>query len=99
MNKHVWIYSFKVKEGKMPEAIEVLKEMALIVKNSIPGLLEYNVYTVRGPKNKNKLIFYEKFEGEAVSTRIDPSIMELFKKLNQYLEPKSQDMNICVEIV
>ncbi len=48
----------EVKEGKMEEAKEVLKEMALQVKASEPGTLEYIPHIIKGKDNKNTILFY-----------------------------------------
>jgi len=58
------IASVKVKEGKMEEAIKVLKEVVPIVKKSEPGCLEYIPHTVKGAKEKRTIIFYEKYEDD-----------------------------------
>ena len=42
------IATLKIKEGKMEEAIEILKEMAGNIKASEPGTLEYIPHKVKG---------------------------------------------------
>ncbi|MFW9950904.1 MAG: putative quinol monooxygenase, partial [Candidatus Thorarchaeota archaeon] len=53
------IATLKIKEGKMSEAIDILKEMAVSVKASEPGTLEYIPHTVKGEGLENTIIFYE----------------------------------------
>jgi len=65
------IATVEVKEGKMQEAIEVLKEIVPQIKASEPGTIEYIPHTVKGRENKNKIIFYERYEdGEAMKTHM-----------------------------
>ena len=60
------IATIHIKEGKMDEAKEVLKEIVKIVKDTEPGTLEYIPHTVRGKKEANTIIFYEKYaDGDA----------------------------------
>ncbi|MHA1350876.1 MAG: putative quinol monooxygenase, partial [Promethearchaeota archaeon] len=55
------IATFTVKEGKMEEAVEVLKQIVPKIKESEPGCLIYVPHTIRGRKNKNSIVFYEKY--------------------------------------
>ena len=88
----------EVKEGKMEEAKEVLKEMALQVKASEPGTLEYIPHTVKGKDSKNKILFYEKYEsGEAMKTHMANSA-ETSAKLTPLLVP-GMDLKTCFEII
>jgi quinol monooxygenase YgiN len=88
----------EVKEGKMEEAKEVLKEMALQVKVSEPGTLEYIPHTVKGKHNKNKILFYEKYEsGEAMKTHM-ANLAKTSAKLTPLLVP-GMDLKTCFEII
>ena len=88
----------EVKEGKMEEAKEVLKEMALQVKASEPGTLEYIPHTIKGKDNKNKILFYEKYEsGEAMKTHM-VNLPKTSEKLTPLLVP-GMDLKTCFEII
>ena len=88
----------EVKEGKMEEAKVVLKEMALQVKASEPGTLEYIPHTVKGKDFKNKILFYEKYEnGEALKTHM-ATLAKTGAKLTPLLVP-GMDLKTCFEII
>ena len=88
----------EVKEGKMEEAKGVLKEMALKVKASEPGTLEYIPHTVKGKNFKNTILFYEKYEsGEAMRTHMGNSA-KIGAKLTPLLVP-GMDLKTCFEII
>ena len=53
------IATLKIKEGKMEEAVNALKEIVPKIKASEPGCLEYIPHTVRG--DENTIIIYEKY--------------------------------------
>ena len=90
------IATLEVKEGKMEEAIEVLKEIVPQIKASEPGTLEYIPHTVKG--SKNKIIFYEKYEdGEAMKTHM-ANLAKSAAKLTPLLVP-GMDLKTCFEIV
>jgi len=52
------IATFTVKEGKMEEAIEVVKEIVPITNESESRCLIYIAHTIKGRKNKNLIVFY-----------------------------------------
>jgi len=88
----------EVKEGKMEEAKEVLKEMVLQIKASEPGTLEYIPHTVKGKHFKNKILFYEKYEnGEAMRTHM-ANLAKTGAKLTPLLVP-GMDLKTCFEII
>lgn len=92
------IATIEVKEGKMQEAIEVLKEIVPQIKASEPGTLEYIPHTVKGSEFKNKIIFYEKYEdGEAMKTHM-ANLGKSTAKLVPLLVP-GMDLKTCFEIV
>jgi len=88
----------EVKEGKMEEAKEVLKEMALQVKASEPGTLEYIPHTVKGKNFKNTILFYEKYEsGEAMKAHM-AKLAKTSAKPTPLLVP-GMDLKTCFEII
>ena len=92
------IASVEVKEGKMEEVKEVLKDMVAQIKASEPGTLEYIPHTVKGREFKNKIIFYEKYEsGEAFKTHM-ANLAKTSAKLTPLLVP-GMDLKTCFEIV
>ena len=92
------IATFTVKEGKMEEAVEVLKLIVPKIKESEPGCLTYIPHTIRGRKNKNSIVFYEKYiDDEAMKVHTD----NIAKSLADFLplcEPGA-DVKTCFEIV
>ena len=53
------IATVRVKEGKMEEAIEVLKKIVPKIKESEPGTLKYISHTIK--EDPNAIVFYEKY--------------------------------------
>ncbi|NVM55506.1 MAG: antibiotic biosynthesis monooxygenase [Candidatus Helarchaeota archaeon] len=88
----------KVKDGKMEEAIEVLKEIVPKVRESETGCKAYIPHTVKGAKNKNSIIFYEKYEDKAALNLHSASLPDNFKKLIPLLEG-GMDIKTCSEII
>jgi quinol monooxygenase YgiN len=91
------IATIKVKEGNMEEAITVLKEIVPKIKNSEPGCLEYIPHTVKGPKDKNTIIFYEKYADEKALKLHMANLGKNMAKLTPLLEP-GMDLKTCFEI-
>ncbi len=92
------IATVEVKEGKIEEAKEFLKEMVAQIKASEPGTLEYIPHTVKGCDFKNKITFYEKYkDGEAMKTHM-ANLGKSSAKLTPLLVP-GMDLKTCFEIV
>jgi quinol monooxygenase YgiN len=53
-----------VREGKMEEALLLVKELVTKVKETEPGTIAYSTYTSKAEGNENKIFFYETFEDE-----------------------------------
>ncbi|MFX1452283.1 MAG: putative quinol monooxygenase [Promethearchaeota archaeon] len=92
------IATLKVKEGKMEEAKEVLKEVVPKIKASEPGCLEYIPHTVKGSKEKNTIVFYEKYEDEQALKTHMGNLGKNMAKFTPLLEP-GMDMKTCFEIL
>ncbi|MHA1300389.1 MAG: putative quinol monooxygenase [Candidatus Helarchaeota archaeon] len=92
------IASFQVKEGKMEEVIELLKEIVPKVRNNEPGCLAYIPHTVKGRKNKNTIIFYEKYKDKAAVDQHSANFPKLFEKVFPLLEG-GMDLKTCEEII
>ena len=87
-----------VKEGKMEEAIKVLKEIVPKIKENEAGCLEYIPHVVKGRKNKNKIVFYEKYEDEEALKAHSANLPKSLAKLMPLLEP-GMEIEQCTEIV
>ena len=91
------IATLQVKPGKMEEAIEVLKEMAVNVKNSESGTLEYIPHTVKGEGFENTIIFYEKYESDEALKFHGRNLKNTAISLAPLLAPGT-DIKTCIEI-
>lgn len=92
------IATLKIKEGKMEEAIEILKEVVPKVRDTEPGTLAYIPHAVKGQKNKNLIIFYEKYEDKAAFDQHSANLPENFEKLFPLLEG-GMDIKTLTEIL
>jgi quinol monooxygenase YgiN len=90
------IATLKIKEGKMEEAINALKEIVPKIKASEPGCLEYIPHTVRG--DENTIIFYEKYSDKDALKLHSANLMKNIEKLLPLLEP-GMDVKNCSEIL
>jgi quinol monooxygenase YgiN len=92
------IATVKVKEGKMNEAISALKEIVPKIKGSEPGCLEYIPHAVKGSKDKNLIIFYEKYADEKALKTHTANLGKNMVKFTPLLEP-GMDVKTCSEII
>ncbi|NHI94331.1 MAG: antibiotic biosynthesis monooxygenase [Candidatus Lokiarchaeota archaeon] len=92
------IATLNVKEGKMEEAIELLKEIVQKVRATEPGCKAYIPHTVSGKKNANKIVFYEKYADKEALTIHSNNLAKNFEKLFPILEP-GMDIMTCTEII
>jgi quinol monooxygenase YgiN len=90
------IATLKVKEGKIQEAINALKEIVPKIKASEPGCLEYIPHTVRG--DENTIIIYEKYSDKDALKLHSANLMKNMEKLFPLLEP-GMDVKTCYEII
>jgi quinol monooxygenase YgiN len=90
------IATLKVKEGKMNEAVELLREIVPRVRADEPGCLEYIPHTVRG--EENTIIFYEKYRDKEALKAHSANIGKTLEKLFPLLEP-GMDIKTCYEIL
>ncbi|MCP4762841.1 MAG: antibiotic biosynthesis monooxygenase [archaeon] len=91
------IATLEVKEGKMEEATELLKEVRKKVRDAEPGCLAYIPHTVKGKKNKNTIVFYEKYESKEAFSDHSQNLPKYFGKLGPLLVP-GMDLKTCFEI-
>lgn len=92
------IATLKVKEGKMEEAITLLKEIVPKVKETEPGCQAYIPHTLKGKKNANTIIFYEKYADKNALQTHSNNLPKNFEKLFPLLEP-GMDIKTCSEII
>ena len=90
------IATVKVKEGKMDEAVEVLKEIVPKIKEAEPGCLAYIPHTIRG--EDNTIIFYEKYRDKEALKVHSGNVQKSLEKLLPLLQP-GMDVKTCYEIV
>ena len=92
----VIIATIKVKEGKMEEAKEALKEVVKTVKANEPGTLEYTPHTVR--KEDNTIIFIERYvDGDAVKAHM-ANLGKNMGKVMPFMEPGPPNIKTCFPI-
>ena len=92
------IASVQVKDGKIEEAKEVLKEVVAKIKETEPGCLEYIPHIVKGRKEKNTILFYEKYVDDAAMKLHMANLGKNMEKFTPLLEP-GMDMKTCTEIL
>ena len=90
------IATLKIKERKMEEAVNVLKEIVPKIKASEQGCLEYIPHTVRG--DENAIIIYEKYSDKDALKLHSANLMKNMEKLFPLLEP-GMDVKTCYEII
>ena len=90
------IATIKVKEGKMDEAIEALKEAVPKIKESESGCLEYIPHTVKGLENT--IIFYEKYRDKEALKVHNNNLPKSLANFLPLLEP-GMDVKTCFEIL
>ena len=90
------IATLKIKEGKVEEAVNVLKEVVPKIKASEPGCLEYIPHTVRG--DENTIIIYEKYRDKDALKLHSANLIKSLEKLFPLLEP-GMDVKTCYEII
>ncbi|HME53548.1 MAG TPA: putative quinol monooxygenase [Candidatus Lokiarchaeia archaeon] len=92
------IGTFHVKEGKMDEFLQQMQDIVPVIRESEPGCLAYIPYTVQGGKNKNTVIFYERYDDKAAYDTHWANYPKYFVGKPSLVEGKP-DIKICDEIV
>jgi quinol monooxygenase YgiN len=92
------IATLKVKEGKMDEAIEVLKEDVPKMMRNEPGCLVYVPHTVKGEGNGGTIVMYEKYADKEAFKLHSANLMTSMARLLALLEPQ-MDIKVCTEIL
>jgi quinol monooxygenase YgiN len=92
------IAEVKVKEGKMEEVKEVLKEMVSNIKESEAGTLEYIPHVIAGKKFENTILFYEKYESSEAMKLHMANLGKTSAKLAPLLEP-GMEIKTCFELL
>ena len=92
------IATLQIKDGKIDEAIKLLKEIVPKIRESEEGLKTYIPHTVKGSKNKNKIVFYEQYVDKDALNLHSAFLPEHFKKIFPLLEG-GMDIKQCKEII
>lgn len=92
------IATLKVKDGKMEELIALLKEIVPKVRETEPGCQAYIPHTVKGKKESNTIIFYEKYADKSAMNIHSANLPKNFEKIFPLLEP-GMDIKTCSEII
>ena len=82
----------------MDEAIALLQEIVPQVRESESGCLAYIPHTVEGAKNKNTIVFYEKYEDQAAFSTHSANLPKYFENIFPLIEGK-MDLKKCTEII
>ena len=82
----------------MEEAKKILKELVPKIKEAEPGVIEYIPHTIKGRKDKNTIIFYEKYEDSEALKEHTANLGKSLAPLMPLLKP-GMDMRTCFEIV
>ena len=90
------IATVKVKEGKMDEAVKVLREIVPKIKEAEPGCLVYIPHRVRG--EDNTIIFYEKYQDKEALKIHSSNLPKNLKEFLPLLEP-GMDVKTLEEIL
>ncbi|MFX1449315.1 MAG: putative quinol monooxygenase [Promethearchaeota archaeon] len=86
----------KIKEGKMDEAIDILKEIVPNVRNSEPDTKIYIAYTLKG--DKNTIFFYEVYENKKAMDEHMSKLPQIMGKIFPLIEG-APDIKPCKEII
>lgn len=90
------IATLKVQEGKMDEALEVLRDIVPDILENEPGCLEYVPHTVRG--EEDTLIFYEKYRDKDALKEHTAGLATSLERLLPLLQP-GMDVKTCYEVL
>ena len=88
----------KVKEGKMNEAVKVLRALIPQVRKAERGTITYVPRTIEGIKEKNSILFYEKYKDNTALQTHGANLAKSLAKLMPLLDP-GMDIKLCNEIV
>lgn len=92
------IATLKIKEGKMDQAIQILKEdIPKLLKNE-PGCLTYIPYAVKGEENSKTIVIYENYADKDAFKLHSANLMTSMGRLFALLEPQ-MDIKTCTEIL
>ncbi len=90
------IATLKIKEGKMNEAVEVLKTAVPGILKNEPGCLAYVPHSVRG--EDHTIIIYEKYRDKEALKLHSANLPKTLEKLLPLLEP-GMDIKNCTELL
>ncbi len=90
------VATVKVKEGMMDQAVEALKEIVPMIKETEPGCLEYLPHRVRN--EENTILFYEKYRDKEALKLHSANLVNTLGKLLPLLDP-GMDIKTCYELL
>ena len=90
------IATLRVKEGKMDEAMAILKKAVPEMRKNEPGCLEYIPHTVK--EDPQAIVFYEKYKDEDALATHSTNLPQTLGELFPLLEP-GMDVKTCMEIL
>ena len=82
----------------MEEAKEKLKEIVPRIINSESGCIAYIPHVVKGSKNKNTILFYEKYKDKEAFNVHNQNLTKNMEPLMPFLEP-GMEIFQCTEII
>jgi quinol monooxygenase YgiN len=92
------IATLRVKEGKMEEALQVLKEDVPKMMKNEPGCLAYVPHRVKGEGNGAIIMIYEKYADKDALKLHSANLMTSMGRLLALLEPQ-MEIRTCMEIL
>ncbi len=92
------IATLKVREGKMDEAVQVLKEDVPKLMKNEPGCLAYIPHRVKGEGNGTTLVIYEKYADKDALKLHSANLASSMGRLLGLLDPQ-MDIKTCTEIL
>jgi len=81
----------------MDDVIAALQEVVPVVREE-PGCLAYVPHIVKGKRNKNTIVFYEKYEDQAILDAHSAKLPTYFKNVFPHIQGNI-DIKVCEEIV
>ncbi|MCE5263954.1 MAG: antibiotic biosynthesis monooxygenase [Deltaproteobacteria bacterium] len=92
------IATLKVREGKMDDAVQVLKEDVPKLMKNEPGCLAYIPHLVKGEGNGTTLVIYEKYADKDALKLHSANLGASMGRLLALLDPQ-MDIKTCTEIL
>ncbi len=89
-----------VRDGMMEEALKLVKEMVLKVRETEPDNIDYTAYTSKTEGNENKIYFYESFENESALQLHGANLAQQFgERMGPIFDMSKNTMTKCERII